>query len=271
MAMIKFLHPVKTFYYIARQSFLNSMVFRANYFIDFFIDIVFIYLSVSLWSVIFMDNPENSIVSKSELITYMGLARIVARIDMGFVWEIQNRILNGEIASELTKPINIKFYHFSQEVGSYFNNLIIKILPIYLLMIIVFDMKTPINITQFSLFLVSLLFSFLLIFNINFITAIMAFWITKLFSLSVFKDQTIRLLSGAIVPLWFFPDSVLSVVKYLPFSGIVFMPINIYLNKITNEEIINAFLVQIIWIIVTSSIGRYLWFRATRRISINGG
>ncbi|MFD1886725.1 ABC transporter permease [Paenibacillus wenxiniae] len=269
--MTRSLYSIRTFYYIARQSFLNSMVFRANYFIDVLIDIVFIYLSIALWSTIFMDNPGNNMVSKPELITYMVLARIAARIDMGFVMEVQNRILNGEIASDLTRPLSLKFYHFSQEVGSYLNNLLIKVVPIFLITNMVFDLKWPPSIYQTFLFLISLLLSFFLVFNLNFIAAIMAFWITKLFSLSVFKDQTIRLLSGAIVPLWFFPESILPWVKLLPFSGIVFMPINIYLNKTTNEDIITTFIVQIFWIIVTSVIGRYLWNKATKRISINGG
>ncbi|MEK4362120.1 ABC-2 family transporter protein [Paenibacillus sp. FSL M8-0212] len=262
---------VKSNLIIARQTFLNSMVFRTNYIIDIVVDLIFVLLSIMLWTTIFKDNPSQNITSLATLITYVGLTKIVAQIDMKFVWDIQSRILSGEIAIELVRPIKLRTYLFAQELGRYFNNLLIKTIPLYVLIYFLFGIDLPKSFSAVLLFILSIFLSYILLFNLNYITALAAFWITKLFSLSVFKDQTIRLLSGAIVPLWFFPDWLFSITKYLPFAGIVFLPLNIYLGKVSTTETIEAFMLQIIWILITTFIGSMMWKKIVSNLAINGG
>ncbi len=262
---------LQAFIFISRLSFLNSLIFRANYFVDILSNFLFLYLSIELWTYIYSDSNVGNSLGLLYVLSYVSIARTISKTDMDFVWHIQNRVLNGEIASELVRPIKLSSYLMAQEIGRYIGHILLKVMPVYVCTLLFFDIYVPSQLVSFVLLFISVVLSFFLLFYINYITAIMAFWITKLFSLSIFKDQTIRLLSGSIVPLWFFPAQWIPVLQFLPFSGITYVPVSIYLETNSIEKTAWLILSQLFWIFALSLASRRLWSRAVRNISINGG
>ncbi|MCG7408504.1 ABC-2 family transporter protein [Paenibacillus sp. ACRRX] len=260
-----------TFLVISRQSFLNSLVFRANYFIDLITEFILVLLGIILWKALYNYGGANTPISLEQLVAYMALSRIIVRIDMEFVAQIQQKVLNGEIAGELLRPIPLKVNMLFQEVGRFASTLLMRTLPIFLTVSLWIGVSLPKSFGSLFLFIISLFFSFLLVFYLNYIVALMAFWVTNLFSLSVFKDQTIRLLSGTLIPLWFFPKSLVAIVYVLPFAGIVFVPINIYLGNFDSIQSLKFIAIQVIWIVVFELLSKWVWKRAVQRICVNGG
>lgn len=261
----------QTVYFIARQSFLNSIAFRAAFFTSFFIELAFIFLSILLWTAIAQGSDSVGGRSIQELITYMGIARLIVPIDMDFVTQVQQRVLSGEIISDFLRPVKTSFLYFSQEVGRYLHRLFLHVLPIYSLVYVIVGINLPSNLTTLLLFLISICLSFILMFYINYLTSLMAFWITQLFSLNVIKGQTVRFLSGYLVPLWIFPASFIEFLKYLPFASVVFIPIEIYLGKLETTTIAIYLSLQIGWIVVFIFLSGLVLKKATNKIAINGG
>lgn len=262
---------LRTFYVLARQSFLQSLVFRTNFFIGYITEFIFVILSVELWKGIYDGNEAINGYAIRDMVTYMALARLVVSVDMEFVGEVQRRVLSGAVASELLRPISLSYYLIAQEFGRYISRILIRILPIYIIVFITLDIEVPDNVVTVILFAVSVLLSFFIMFYINYSTALMAFWIQQLFSLNVVKNQVVRFLSGAHVALWFFPAFLSNIVLFLPFAMVVFIPIQIYLQKYGLEETFAFIGLQIVWVFITMAISSLIWKRATHRISINGG
>lgn len=80
-----------------------------------------------------------------------------------------------------------------------------------------------------------------------------------------------NLFSGALVPIWFFPESLKKISIFLPFRYIVFEPLSILLNKKNIYEILNILFLQILWIGILMCVVRVVWDRGRRKIMIQGG
>lgn len=260
-----------TFGILIRQAFLQATVFRANYAIGLLSDLLFVYLSIEVWTELYSGQPVAGGLTIPQLITYVTLARIIAPIDMEFVQQMQQRVLSGEIASELIKPIPLSGYMLAQEIGRYLSRLLLRVLPIALFVLLFTGMTLPQSPVYVLLFVVSVALSFWLMFGINYIAALMAFWVTQLFSINVLKGQTVRLFSGALVPLWFFPASALPLLKLLPFASVAFVPIQLFLERVTLKEACFDLCLQLLWGGIIWWLGRRIWNRAVRQLSVNGG
>ena len=85
------------------------------------------------------------------------------------------------------------------------------------------------------------------------------------------KDVFVNILSGKMIPLWFMPIWMMSVLKYTPFASIYFTPVQIYLGQLSAYEMLSKCLVQIVWIIVIFLIGNVLWNKGQKKLVVQGG
>jgi ABC-2 type transport system permease protein len=84
-------------------------------------------------------------------------------------------------------------------------------------------------------------------------------------------DDTIRLFSGAVIPLAFFPSWLAVIAKAMPFHFMYSFPIRLLLEKLPSEEIYSCFLLMVIWIIALSIALRFAFFAAVKKCILQGG
>ena len=80
-----------------------------------------------------------------------------------------------------------------------------------------------------------------------------------------------QLLSGALIPVVFFPEMVRNLITLLPFSSIIYTPTMIYLGKLQGVEAYRALGMQLLWIIVMILISKVIWKSMVRHLTILGG
>ena len=85
------------------------------------------------------------------------------------------------------------------------------------------------------------------------------------------KRLIIQVASGALMPLTLLPDWLYHLVKYLPFQGILYVPLQCFLGKITGKDAYLVLFQQFIWVIILILIGRMFFKIASRKITIFGG
>ena len=85
------------------------------------------------------------------------------------------------------------------------------------------------------------------------------------------KNVFINVLSGSMIPLWFMPGFMRTLIGFTPFESIYFTPVQIYLGKITGSEIILGFAKQIIWIVALLLLGFMVWQKGQKKIVVQGG
>ena len=121
------------------------------------------------------------------------------------------------------------------------------------------------------LFIVSVIVSFLINWLIAALFGMIAFTAVNIDALIQVKKHLLRLLSGSIIPIWFFPKQAADVLSALPFIYIYQLPLSIYIGKGTLSEQLAQLRIQMLWLILLSALFFVLQNRITRKVMVQGG
>ena len=86
-----------------------------------------------------------------------------------------------------------------------------------------------------------------------------------------FAPSVVMLLSGMIVPIPFFPDWTQTIIRVLPFSGLVDTPYRLYLGHLPASNLPLLLGHQLIWTGLLVLLGRWMVSRALKRMTVQGG
>ena len=81
----------------------------------------------------------------------------------------------------------------------------------------------------------------------------------------------LNIFSGMIAPISLFPEFLQKIANFLPFKDCIYTPINIYFGKLSTTEIMQIMLKQCLWIILLYAIAKFVFHKAIKNITINGG
>ena len=81
----------------------------------------------------------------------------------------------------------------------------------------------------------------------------------------------LQLLSGALVPIWFFPDWAITLLAWSPFAAATSTPVSLYIGRIPADSIIGALALQVAWLLALMGLVGLLWRRARDRVIVQGG
>jgi len=90
-------------------------------------------------------------------------------------------------------------------------------------------------------------------------------------SLIQVKKHLIRLLSGSIIPIWFFPQGLRSVLELLPFAYLYQLPLDFFIGHYDTQSAVRGLAVQSFWLIFLWLVFLFLQKRVTRRLLVQGG
>ena len=184
---------------------------------------------------------------------------------------IAKLLRDGSIATEMLKPMDLRINLLASNLGEIFFKLLINFLPAILISKIFIGILPPAGIKNFLGFLLSMVLGFSILWSISTIVQMTAFWVVNVWSVSTIKNVFINVLSGAMLPLWFMPHTLRKVISFTPFETIYYTPINIYLGRLTNMEILISYGKQAGWFLVLFVIGNFMWNAGKKRVFVQGG
>lgn len=186
---------------------------------------------------------------------------------------ISNKILTGDLAVDLLKPVSIFEFELAHAVGIKIQTLFVEFLPSVFIFSLIFfpDFLTLQSIFKFLA--VSVL-AFLLYFLISYLNGLAAFFIKSNYSLQSIKFALISLMAGAYIPLEFFPEWLAKITRFLPFEYIFYWPIQLLLNREgikANGIFLQIFFTQLGWVIGLYILTCFFWRRAIQKFCAIGG
>ena len=116
-----------------------------------------------------------------------------------------------------------------------------------------------------------LFFSFLINTQLNIITGLFAFFLENNEGLMRMKRVAVDLFSGLIIPISFFPGWSKSVLEWLPFQAITYLPSAVFTGKITGTAIFQNLGVQVLWFLLLIIPIYVLWVKSKTRLFVQGG
>ncbi len=101
--------------------------------------------------------------------------------------------------------------------------------------------------------------------------AMLAFWILEIstFIFILFAFEYIA--SGHLFPLDMLPPALQHVLAFTPFPSMLYIPISIYMGKITGGGIALNLLTQLCWVFLMYALARFMWRRGIKKYAAFGG
>jgi ABC-2 type transport system permease protein len=181
-------------------------------------------------------------------------------------FDLSNDIRLGRISSYLVYPFDFWKYHSASFIA--FQSLQTMICSITITLAIAFNLITIVSTQAICTGFVYVMAVSLFWFALQFLTGIMAFWLEETWILRVIAQILTRFLSGALIPLDFFPLWARDALSWTPFPLLTFYPIKIFTGQMTpNISMVGMLL---FWIVILILCNRWLWRRGMRLYTAAG-
>jgi ABC-2 type transport system permease protein len=185
--------------------------------------------------------------------------------------EIYSRVMQGNIAVDFMRPTSVILSYLSEDIGTIIGSFVIKFIPMFLVISLVYFIPKPAGLLPLFLFIVSVIFSFMILWLLDAIIGMLHIRLIDLGDIGFIKTVLVELLSGAIIPIWFLPDSIQRVFSFFPFQYTFQTPLGIYIGKFTVLEGLKSMSIQLIWICILLILLNIMWSKASKNILIQGG
>ena len=235
-----------------------------------------IILSICVWISFFASSGATSIngFTLEEMIQYVFISQMVILISANNADNmISSDISSGNIVYSLMRPQSYILGKLFNQVGHLMFHFVFVIIPFWFLLSFIGKLQfniDPASIERIFITLLSAFLSFFLSFFINIFIGLIAFKLMNNEGVLRIKSVIIMFLSGGLIPISYFPDSMKSIVINLPFASMVSVPTNIYLGKYNSTNILDVLLLQVTWVIVFIISSFTLYIFSIRRLSVNG-
>lgn len=263
------------YYGIALASFKEKLVYRFEFVAALMSSVLTAALQYYLWTAVAASAVDLPIARES-LITYVVLGQVfsftrVGAVQRRILYRVSGGIQSGGIATDLTRPVDYQVLQFCEALGLFLAELLLTSTPAYAVVLLLFEVKPPASVEAVLGFAASLCCGFLLAFAFNFLLMMASFWTYSVRGVMRGQKAVLDLFGGALVPLALFPDWLRGIALALPFQGLAYTPLSIYIGAIHGTAIWSALTVQVIWSIALILLTRLIWLRGARRIIIQGG
>ncbi len=207
---------------------------------------------------------------------YVWLQQAFLALFMAWVMEneIFDSILNGNVAYELCRPVNIYNMWFSRNIANRFSRAALRCMPILFLAVLLpapYGLMTPAGPVALFLFFLTLLLGAGVTVSFCMLVYMLCFFTISPMGLRIVAVSTVEFFSGGIIPLPFLPDGVRKVIELLPFASMQNVPLRIYSGDLQGNSMLRALLLQVFWLCALIAAGKALDTLAMKKITVQGG
>lgn len=258
------------YFEVVKKEFMKQFTYRTNTILYLIGIVLQLLVQVSLWTFLSKENTGN--ISYNDMLLYVVFSMITATIiDSETCDNLGGRIYDGSISIDMIRPVSIKSFMMGQFWGNILYKLVFCILPVLLSSVLILRIQFHMNLLRIIIFVISIVLAAFIIFYINYMLGLMAFWLQKIWFMPFYVYGCLNLFGGSSIPIWFYPDWLKHISLFLPFRYIAFEPINICIQYSDWRDWLRVLIIQMIWLFVLFCMERLLWKAAKQRIFVNGG
>jgi len=263
---------IRPYVEFAKRAFSREGTYRTQVFTHIGSVLLRVFLLSMVWTALYRNNGEQAGITLPAMITYATLALLLDLIyGVNGAYVIREKIREGSIAIDLMRPISVPFYVLADTVGqTLFASM--QIIPALGLSLFIVHLDAPATLGAAFAFLVAVLLGFVVNFFLDLIMATITFWTMEIFGVQLMVQFISSLLSGSLVPLYFFPPGIIQQLAFAsPFAAIYNAPLSIYIGKVTGLQIVTTLGTQVVWAFVFGVVALGLWRLGERQVVIQGG
>jgi len=258
--------------YVIKTQIIRSFIYSFNVYGNIIMQTIIMITSAFFWRALYGSTSTIKGVDVEGMLTYIVLSSMLSVILYTNVERrIEISVEKGTVAADLMKPINIFGVYFAEDMGSVIALIVQNLLPIFIIGSLFIKLPKIADISLLPLFIISVIESVLINWMISALFGLWSFTAFNIDALIQVKKHLVRLLSGSIIPLWFFPDWFRGILELLPFVYIYQLPLSIYIGRGEMSAIRYQMQVQFIWLVLLTTAFLIISKRVTRRVMVQGG
>lgn len=262
--------------------FLSSTIeahitYRINFFMFVLGNLLQTFVAYYLWKAVFLSSSKTTLsgFTFQNMVIYIFMSAVTGKfVISGADGIVGEEVHDGSIAMNLIKPISYHFRVFFTLLGEVCYNFMFVGLPLWIGLIVVRFLtvkELPPNISTILTYILSMIFSFIILYLFDFCFGLLAFFVTYIWGLRRLKSALVAFLSGQVIPLAFFPGWCQKILNIIPFGSIYYTPVMVYLNKLHGTSLLMGLAIQVLWICILVLIVKWLWNKAINKLTILGG
>jgi ABC-2 type transport system permease protein len=267
---------MKKYWHVIGIGIQNNLTYRVNYLARTLFSFIPLFAMLSLWRTIYAQQsgaPLSGYTPGQMIFYYL----MVAVVDVLTAvneddWQIAADIREGNISQFLLKPIDYLWYRLCLFFSGRMAFISMACIP---LGVFIFCFRgyfvAPVTGTAFVAFLISIVLTALLQFFISYTMAMLAFWLLEISTFIFILFAFEYLASGHLFPLDLLPAALQRALFFTPFPSMLYVPIAIYMGKISGAGIGQGLLLQLMWLVLAYVLARFAWRRGIKRYAAFGG
>jgi len=255
-----------------KLQMLVYLTYRFEVFAALAARLILILANVFLWSCVYSGQETISDVSREQMITYSVLSACLSvMFQCGIQGTLNSDVRSGNVAILLMRPYSLLAGYFSEDVGTVIVKMFSVALPVLVICCIFLPIRGPISAGVMLLVTVSYVCSFLIMWLLSALVSMFAFVTMELGNMGVVKDMIVAILSGSMIPIWFFPAGVERALMMTPFPYTYQTPLGLYIGKISPGEGAGQILVQLFWVALLGALVVFVWKKVQKKVLVQGG
>ncbi len=265
---------IKRYLTLLRACVIESLQFRLSALVVLAGNLLYLIVVYYLWQAIYASAGTDIVngMTFSDTLIYLVLATALHNLlEMYIVWDIGRSIQTGEITLKLLRPISYRRLIFWSNAGMIAMSFFLTFLPTFIVVSIVTNGAVPLGINLLY-FVISVLMSISINFSMDFFIGTVCLYTESIWGINIMKQVIVLLLSGATIPLAFFPEPFRTIVSYLPFQAIYNAPLSILLNGNPEPKwLLTTLGTQLFWCAAMNLLTKLFWKLSVKKITVNGG
>lgn len=195
--------------------------------VSIFVGPVYFIVQYFIWTAAYGGRSELNGMSLIQMVTYFGASTLIGYLTMDFAdWNLQMLIHSGKFLTFAMRPINHRFFAFSQKIGHRFLGLVFEFVPCYLIFTVLFGINMIPKHLGWSMLSIAL--AFLMNFYVHYILGMTAFWFVQSSGIRRVFNLLAGVFSGGFIPLVFFPELIQKFLFFLPFPYMTYVPAMVF-------------------------------------------
>jgi ABC-2 type transport system permease protein len=256
----------------AKVSFKREFVYRSNTIIMILRNLIYIFISISIWKSLLGTGTSVNGIYFQDMVSYLVIGLIVKNMIRSQIsYTIADKVKSGEIVTDLILPVRFHFYIFSEQFGRNLFYTLFSTVPVCLLSSFAYGFKVQLQMINLLYFSLTIILGIILMYYIDYVLGLLSFWLKNGLYIEFFLGALFDIFSGAVIPIWFYPDMMRSITYYLPFRLVSFEPISIFINKTEPAHFHIIVITQLFWIGIFILLERIVWYQAQKIVTIDGG
>lgn len=273
-AMMSALRP---YFSILRKNLTGQLQYRTGTWTKLFINAFWGCARSAIIAAFYRYGSGESALTLQQAVTMVWLQQIALNLLPGFggmdqaVW---SKIVRGDVGYELLRPMDVYAHWYASAAASKIAPFLLSAAPITLAGLLVpgeIGMGLPASPAHLAACLLTLatgltiscaviMFSYALLMNVNAGTGP-----------ANILMYTAQILAGSVLPLQLWPESVQSLMRSLPFAGMMDLPLRFFVGSEPLANLPGVIFMQLFWAAALIALGR-LWIgRRLNRLTIQGG